>query len=150
MGTKRKEEWVEESRKEHLFGFPVQPCQSPQWWPSPTSPTSGGHAWSHPTARALLGSNTLGSSLPEALTPLILQTLPCAPSSWKLGPFLEVGLSPPGLFPHTSLVLFCRCWIPLRFQPPVSGFFTPWETGTFLRAEGVEYRAGRGAGALDC
>lgn len=139
---------MEESRKEHLFGLPVQPCQRPPWWPSPTSPTAGSCPWSRPKAGARSGSRRLGSSpRPPPQLHSFFKTLPWATSSWKLDLSSKGGLSSPGLPPPcTPLVLLCRCWIPPKFRPPVSDFSSLWETGTFPRAGGWNAGQGRAGG----
>lgn len=94
-----------------------QPPQSP-----PQSP---------PDAKVLAASNR-----PISRASSSFKTQPRASSSWKLGLSLPSPRDCPLLVSPTPLLLylFVGALIPLGLQSPVSCFYSPCETGHFLRA----------------
>lgn len=73
-----------------------------------------------------------------------------SPLAGSLHVFSRLGSLAPGISRSSSLVPFAGPLIPLRFKSPLSCFFSPGETGNFLRAEVVLCKAhgGGGTGAV--
>ncbi|KAF6323359.1 hypothetical protein mRhiFer1_008342 [Rhinolophus ferrumequinum] len=115
-----------------LHGGQAPPCQPPR-----------SHQRSHPNAKALAGSHTPKGSVPLSPAPLHPSgpyLVPPFPSQWDR-PLLG---SPTAL----PLYLSAGALTPPRWQPPVSCFCPPWETGNFLRTEVGGMPAGQVGGGV--